>query len=68
MAAVDIVRFRVASALEKLNPILGPNYKLTFVARCVNDELDADIIVTEDDLRKVSAAVDHLADTQERKG
>lgn len=51
----------VACALTDLMPLFK-HHELTFVARNLNPDLDGDVIITNDDLRKVVAVLlDHAA-------
>ena len=55
---VRMVGMEIQSALQKLEKVVGPNYRLTFVGRCINEDIpDADIVVTSDDLERIEETV-----------
>ncbi|HEX7907315.1 MAG TPA: hypothetical protein VF534_04385 [Paraburkholderia sp.] len=58
---VEIVRQAIERALASVDSMIGPKYKVTFVARYDGTDLDdADIVIGNDDLAKVSRAVNRL--------
>lgn len=64
MSQIDIliVRQAIERALASVDNMIGPKYKVTFVARYDGSEFDdADIVIGNDDLIKVSRAVDRLS-------
>ncbi len=56
MTALDLARKRIESALAELEPLFTA-HKLTLVARCTDESLDADIVVTNDDHLFAAASV-----------
>jgi hypothetical protein len=59
-AAVILAEFNeVASDFmeNRLKKMVGDNYSFTIVARCKDEGIDGDIVVSEDDLEKVAAAL-----------
>ena len=45
--------------LARIADLLPPSYKVTLLARCTNEELaDADMMLTDDTLPEVKAAVE----------
>jgi len=46
-------------ALQELEGFYGPNYKLTFIARCHDESLgDSDVLVTADGLADIKRAIE----------
>lgn len=49
MTDLDRIHHRLATLLEQAEKIVGPNYTLTLMARCHNEEFaDADIVLTRE--------------------
>ena len=57
---VTILGQKVSDTLTKLEPWFGPNYTLTFIARCTKDVPDTDIVLTKDDLHEVIKVIEEI--------
>lgn len=58
---LDDLYFEIQRRLSGIEPLVGPNYKLTLVVRYSGEKpLDADIVLTTDDFDKVIETINNL--------
>lgn len=60
---LNLLHAQIESHLMKIEELLPPTYKLTLIARCINEELDdADMMFSVDNIWDVESAIQKRID------